>query len=127
MGRPRQPVTDPTQRQAEVYEFVRDFIRGYGYAPSIREIGTHFGIRSPNGVIANLDALRRKGLLTWTDKVARSLRLTEAGPAADPVALAAENARLRALLRACRRWVPAEHRAAVAAACGETGTLTHGG
>jgi len=53
-----------TKRQQAVYEFLRDKIRNRGYGPSVREIGAHFGISSPNGVMCHLKALEKKGMIT---------------------------------------------------------------
>lgn len=53
----------PSQKQAEILEFMRWHIREYGCSPSIREIGDHFSIKSPNGVMCHLKALVKKGLL----------------------------------------------------------------
>ena len=33
-----------TDRQREVYRFIREKIRGRGYGPTVREIGAQFGI-----------------------------------------------------------------------------------
>ena len=49
-----------TQRQFEVLNFIRHLIRSRGYGPTVREIGTHFRIRSPNGVMCHLRALEKK-------------------------------------------------------------------
>ena len=46
-----------TQRQSDIYEFLKDKILNRGYGPTVREIGNHFGIRSPNGVMCHLKAL----------------------------------------------------------------------
>ena len=51
-----------TKRQREVYEFIREKIRGRGYGPTVREIGDHFGINSPNGVMCHLKALASASL-----------------------------------------------------------------
>ncbi len=50
-------------RQLDALRFVAQQIRDVGYPPTIREIGTHVGIRSTNGVNEHLMALARKGLL----------------------------------------------------------------
>mgnify|MGYP001546375084 CR=1 FL=1 len=36
-----------TERQRQVYKFIRDKIRKRGYGPTVREIGEQFGIASP--------------------------------------------------------------------------------
>ena len=66
-----------TSRQREVYEFIRDKIRTRGYGPTVREIGTHFHISSPNGVMCHLRALERKGWLKREPYLARSITLVE--------------------------------------------------
>ncbi len=52
-----------TKRQKAVYEFIRDKILNRGYGPTVREIGEHFDIASPNGVMCHLKALEKKGLI----------------------------------------------------------------
>lgn len=52
-----------THRQAQVLDFIRVTIRTRGYAPTLREIGDHMGIRSTNGVSDHLAALERKGAI----------------------------------------------------------------
>lgn len=55
--------TGLTPRQRRVLDVIRDSVDRRGYPPSMREIGTAFGIASPNGVMANLRALQAKGVL----------------------------------------------------------------
>lgn len=66
-----------TSRQKQIYEFLKDKIRNRGYGPTVREIGTHFGIRSPNGVMCHLKALERKGLITRESHMSRAIQLSE--------------------------------------------------
>ncbi len=66
-----------TKRQKEIYEFLKDKIVNRGYGPTVREIGTHFGIRSPNGVMCHLKALEKKGLITREAHMSRAIQLTE--------------------------------------------------
>jgi len=66
-----------TERQKAVYEFVRDKIQNRGYGPTVREIGEHFGINSPNGVMCHLKALERKGLITRQPNMSRAIQLAE--------------------------------------------------
>ena len=71
-----------TKRQRAVYEFIRDKIRGRGYGPTVREIGGHFKINSPNGVVCHLKALEKKGLITREPNMSRAIQL-----AAEPIEL----------------------------------------
>jgi repressor LexA len=65
-----------TLRQYQVLEYIRQSIKDRGYPPTLREIGTHMGIRSTNGVNDHLRALESKGYLTREDMKSRSLRPT---------------------------------------------------
>lgn len=67
-----------TERQQAVYDLIRDLIVGRGYGPTVREIGEHFGIRSPNGVMCHLKALERKGLIRRSPNKSRAIELTHA-------------------------------------------------
>jgi repressor LexA len=68
-----------TERQANVFEFIKDRVLTRGYGPTVREIGEQFKISSPNGVMCHLRALERKGLLRRVRKhdraVARAIEL----------------------------------------------------
>src|SRR5512140_3646668 len=65
-----------TQRQQDVYEFIRDKIRTRGYGPTVREIGKNFSINSPNGVVCHLKALEKKGLITREPNMSRAIQLS---------------------------------------------------
>jgi repressor LexA len=68
-----------TTRQALVFEFIKDKVLSRGYGPTVREIGEHFKISSPNGVMCHLRALEKKGLLRRVRKhdraIARAIEL----------------------------------------------------
>ncbi|MBX3412869.1 MAG: transcriptional repressor LexA [Pirellulales bacterium] len=64
-----------TNRQREVYEFIREKIRSRGYGPTVREIGTEFKISSPNGVMCHLKALEKKGLINREPNMSRAIML----------------------------------------------------
>lgn len=66
-----------TPRQREIYEFLKDKIVNRGYGPTVREIGAHFDIKSPNGVMCHLKALEKKGLITRESHMSRAIQLTE--------------------------------------------------
>lgn len=65
------PITD---RQRAVYDWVVEYCETRGYSPTIRELCDAFGIKSPNGVMAHLHPLRKKGWLTWIDNRCRTIR-----------------------------------------------------
>jgi len=69
-----------TDRQREVYQFIREKIRHRGYGPTVREIGTQFKISSPNGVMCHLKALEKKGLITREPNMSRAITLATETP-----------------------------------------------
>lgn len=69
-----------TNRQREVYEFIREKIRQRGYGPTVREIGQQFQISSPNGVMCHLKALERKGLIHREPNMSRAIMLAADEP-----------------------------------------------
>jgi repressor LexA len=71
-----------TPRQREIYTFIRSKIQGRGYGPTVREIGTHFNIKSPNGVMCHLKALQKKGLIHREPNMSRAIQLLEDSPTA---------------------------------------------
>ena len=64
-----------TERQREIYDFIRDKIESRGYGPTVREIGLGFDIKSPNGVMCHLKALEKKGLIKREGFSARAIQL----------------------------------------------------
>lgn len=87
-----------TSRQREIYDFVKDKIVNRGYGPTVREIGTAFGIRSPNGVMCHLKALERKGLITRESHMSRAIQLTDSSQRRMSLPLAGQIAAGRPLL-----------------------------
>src|SRR5437868_52180 len=71
-----------TDRQREIHEFIRDKIETRGYGPTVREIGDEFGIRSPNGVMCHLKALEKKGIITRKGRSARAIQIVDHRPLA---------------------------------------------
>src|SRR6516165_10756513 len=69
-----------TERQREIYEFIRSKIESRGYGPTVREIGQAFEIRSPNGVMCHLKALEKKGLIKREGFQARAIQLVDHRP-----------------------------------------------
>jgi repressor LexA len=69
-----------TERQKEIYEFIRKKIESRGYGPTVREIGEGFAIASPNGVMCHLKALEKKGLIIRDKKHARAIQLVDHRP-----------------------------------------------
>src|SRR3954453_6032301 len=69
-----------TERQREIYDFIRDKIETRGYGPTVREIGKQFDIKSPNGVMCHLKALVAKGVILREGNSARAIQLVDHRP-----------------------------------------------
>ncbi|MBN2804377.1 MAG: repressor LexA [Deltaproteobacteria bacterium] len=69
-----------TKRQEKVLDYITDSINLRGYPPTLREIGTHMGISSTNGVNDHLRALERKGYLKREDMKSRALKPVNMNP-----------------------------------------------
>ncbi len=67
-----QPLTD---RQREIYEFIRKRVTEDHRPPTVREIGEAFGISSTNGVRSVIGALIRKGYVSRSPKLSRGLEV----------------------------------------------------
>ena len=65
-----------TKRQAEILEFIKNFIGHNEYAPSYREIAASCGFSSVATVAEYISVLSDKGYLTKDSACARSLQLT---------------------------------------------------
>jgi repressor LexA len=77
-----------TERQRQIFEFVRSYVDAHGYPPTVREIGEAVGLASPSTVHAHLANLERAGLLKRDPTKPRALELTERArpePVADDV------------------------------------------
>lgn len=80
-----QPVQPLTKRQREILDYLQDFIQQHGYAPSLEEIGRHFGLSSLATVHKHLTNLQEKGVITRHWNRSRSLELLTARPSARSV------------------------------------------
>jgi repressor LexA len=69
-----------TERQRQIYDFIREKIEGRGYGPTVRDIGQAFEIQSPNGVMCHLNALEKKGLIKRERNCARAIQLVDHRP-----------------------------------------------
>lgn len=68
-----------TGRQQMALDFIRASIEERGFPPTFREIGTHMGIKSTNGVNDHLKALEKKGYLIRDVLKSRTMRPADLG------------------------------------------------
>ena len=66
---------DLTKRQKEIFDFIRRYLRKYGYPPTVREIGDALGLHSPSTVHAHLAKLEQIGLLRRDPSKPRALEV----------------------------------------------------
>ncbi len=65
-----------TERQRQIFAFIKSHIEEYGYSPTSVEIGDHFEIY-PNGAWEHVKALVKKGVLTRAEGKMRSLQVSQ--------------------------------------------------
>ena len=66
-----------TRRQREIYQYLKEHIRGKGYAPSIAEIGKQFKLSSPATVHKHLIHLESKGLIRKHQNLSRAIEIVD--------------------------------------------------
>jgi repressor LexA len=64
-----------TQRQKEVLDFLKDFVMGRGFPPTLREIASHLGVKGPRGPQKALRILERKGYLRRVPGGSRAMEI----------------------------------------------------
>lgn len=74
-----------TTRQKEILDYIYKFADENGYPPTYRDIGDHFGIKSPNGVADHLKALEKKGEINLKHNTARGIELLNPPPKGIPL------------------------------------------
>lgn len=66
-----------TGRQQQILDYVVSAVQEKGYVPSVREIGTALGLRSPSTVHQHLTALEHKGCLRRHGERMRALEIID--------------------------------------------------
>lgn len=72
---------DATAVQVDTLRFISRYSIDNGFPPSLRDLVTHFGLKSTNAAHDRLKALVRKGYLTRRKTVARGIMITAKGHA----------------------------------------------
>jgi repressor LexA len=67
-----------TKRQREILDYLNEFIRQHGYAPSLEEIGRRFGLSSLATVHKHLTNLQEKGFIKRAWNRSRSVEMIPA-------------------------------------------------
>ncbi|HLG13916.1 MAG TPA: transcriptional repressor LexA [Blastocatellia bacterium] len=66
-----------TPRQRQVYDYLCRFIDAHGQAPTMAEIGEHFGLKSPASVHQILSGLEQEGLIRRIPNVSRGIEVVK--------------------------------------------------
>lgn len=69
-----------TDKQREIYEYVKSAVRDKGYSPTVREIGLAVGLMSPSSVHAHLNTLEEKGYIRRDPTKPRTIELVSNYP-----------------------------------------------
>jgi len=64
-----------TKKQKKVYDFLNDYIKEKGYAPSIKEIAEYFGSTSLANIHLHLKNLEKKGLIKKEGHRSRAIEI----------------------------------------------------
>lgn len=68
-------MSQPTERQQQVLNFVQSYVESHGYPPTLREICAHLGVSGTLSAMRHLEALEKKGYLK-RDAGPRGIALT---------------------------------------------------
>ena len=64
-----------TDAQNELFEWIKDYIKDFYHSPSIRQMMSAMGLKSPAPIQSRLKHLQDKGYISWQEGKARTLQL----------------------------------------------------
>lgn len=64
-----------TRKQQKIYDFILSFTNEHGYPPSVREIGTAVGLKSPSTVHFHMKGLEEAGAIIKAEGKTRAISL----------------------------------------------------
>ena len=73
-----------TKKQQQIYDYILHFTHEHGYPPSVREIGTAVGLKSPSTVHFHMKSLEDAGVIVKAEGKTRAISLP--GVSINPVA-----------------------------------------
>lgn len=65
------------RKQKETLEFIKDYIKKYGYSPTLSEIAKGLGLRSLATVHEHIEALVKRGVVRKLSRVARGIEIID--------------------------------------------------
>jgi len=66
-----------SQAQKELYEWIKDYMKGFQHSPSIRQMMKAMGLKSPAPIQSRLKHLQQKGYISWQEGKARTLQIVD--------------------------------------------------
>ena len=66
-----------TEAQNELYEWIKNYMKDFHHSPSIRQMMTAMGLKSPAPIQSRLKHLQEKGFISWQEGKARTLQLID--------------------------------------------------
>ena len=76
-----------TRKQKQMWDYLQEYITANGYAPTLEEIGAHFGLSSLATVHKHLTNLEHKGVIARKWNLSRAIELTPPQPVSQAIAL----------------------------------------
>ena len=74
-----------TEAQNELYSWIKEYIKDFQHSPSIRQMMTGMGLKSPAPIQSRLKHLQEKGYISWQEGKARTLKLIDDITAGVPI------------------------------------------
>ncbi len=65
------------KRQRQILEFIQNFIKKYGYSPTLMEIAKAMGLSSPATIHEHLRILEKKGVIKKSDNEVRGITVVQ--------------------------------------------------
>ena len=66
-----------TEAQNELYQWIKDYVSNFKHSPSIRQMMSAMGLKSPAPIQSRLKHLQDKGFISWQEGKARTLKLVD--------------------------------------------------
>ena len=66
-----------SEAQLELYEWIKDYMKGFHHSPSIRQMMEAMGLKSPAPIQSRLKHLQQKGFISWQEGKARTLQIVD--------------------------------------------------
>ena len=88
-------MTPLTATQTRVLDEIDTFAAENGIAPTLQELCDLLGIRSKNGIVCHLKALRAKKFVTWRPGCARSIRTVAKRSSLPVIGIVGQEGRIR--------------------------------